>query len=298
MSGAVLASDPRVREAVGAIGVRYGADYTDDAAVTALLEERRRAVEAVQRGPLQWLTALAVMVGVVLLMPVPAFATHRSAALGLAGALFIAAVALALHLRNRWKRELTHPALTGYRQVLGTARAHGISLTHVPAWLEGRSASGGGKGATPIPSYPAVEPVPPAEPLPDQQVTPGSVPPKHPVAAPPKPAIAVPPKPPAVDAYERIADAGGWHDEAGCLLVFAGAGGAIWAATSDNPLGYGTLVLVPLAIAVWLAGSRQGNEKERLRAEAVAYVRAVADAQAAGARVPELPPALKPLVDE
>jgi hypothetical protein len=187
-------------------------------------------------------------------------------------------VAALTRVHVRWKRELTHPALAGYREVLGVARAHGVPLTHVPAWLEGRSSSGGGKGAAPIPSYPPVERTAPA-------------------VAPAAP-VAVPPKPDSVAAYERMADAGGWHDEAGCLLVFAGAGGAMWAASSDAPVGYGALALVPVAILVWVAGRRQGSEKERLRAEAEAYVRAVAAAQAAGARVPELSPVLRKLLGD
>ncbi|MFI8094038.1 hypothetical protein ACIF9R_38040 [Streptomyces sp. NPDC086080] len=99
-------------------------------------------------------------------------------------------------------------------------------------------------------------------------------------------------------AYERMTHEGGWHDEAGCLLIASGAGGAIWAATSDAPLGYAALVLVPAAVAVWLAGSRQGAEKQRLRTEAEAYVAAVAAAQATGTQVPELSPALRELLDQ
>ncbi|MFJ6690115.1 hypothetical protein [Streptomyces sp. NPDC091294] len=42
--GAALRSDARVREAARDIGARHGVDYTDDAAVTALLTERRKAL--------------------------------------------------------------------------------------------------------------------------------------------------------------------------------------------------------------------------------------------------------------
>ncbi len=109
--------------------------------------------------------------------------------------------------------------------------------------------------------------------------------------------MAVPPKPEAVRSYETMADVGGWHDETGCLLFLAGGSGAIWAATSAEPVGYGALLLVPLAGYVWLIGRRQGREKERLREAALAYVREVAAAQAAGAKVPELSPELRKLAE-
>jgi hypothetical protein len=106
-------------------------------------------------------------------------------------------------------------------------------------------------------------------------------------------------KPPAVLAYERVADEGGWHDEAGCLLFAAGGIGAGWAWTEGGPLGgLAALLLVPLAVWTWVAGHRQGKRKEALRQEALAYVRAVAQAQAAGARVPELSPELRKLLLE
>ncbi|GGL73568.1 hypothetical protein GCM10010129_16500 [Streptomyces fumigatiscleroticus] len=290
MSGAALRSDARVWQAVHAIGARHGIDYTDDAAVTALLTERRRALAAMQRGPLVWLGGLALLVGAVwpfVAPTIPSLAGKPVLAYGPAGPLLLLAVAALTAVHVRWKRELTRGALAGYREVLGVARAHGIALTHVPAWLEGRS-SGGGKGAAPIPAYPRVEPPVAQWGTASQGYAapwPGALP-------------QVPPKPAAVEEYERIADAGGWHDETGCLLVLGGAGGAVWAATSDKPLGYAALVLVPLAVLVWLAGSRQGKEKQRLGAEAKAYVRAVSAAQAAGAQVPELSPALRKLLEE
>ncbi|WP_406443195.1 hypothetical protein OHB14_30015 [Streptomyces sp. NBC_01613] len=285
MSGAALASDGRALEAVRAIGARCGVDYTDDAAVTALLGERRRVLE--RRGPLAWWGALALTVGVVWLCMAPTLsAPSGKPALAFAppAALLVLGIACLTLVHARWKRELLHGTLVGYREVLGVARAHGVPVTHVPAWLEGRT-SGGGKGAAPVPAYPKVEPL----------FTQAAQ--EQPAAAAARTAP-VPSKPPAVTAYESMADAGGWHDETGCLLVMAGAGGAIWAATSDAPIGYGALVLVPLAILVWLAGSRQGKERTRLRAEAQAYVRTVAAAQSAGARVPELSPVLRKLLDE
>ncbi|KAB1144175.1 hypothetical protein F7R91_22725 [Streptomyces luteolifulvus] len=65
IGGATLASDARVLEAVRAIGARTGVDYTDDAAVSALLREHRRAMDATQRGSLVWLGGLALTVGVI-----------------------------------------------------------------------------------------------------------------------------------------------------------------------------------------------------------------------------------------
>jgi hypothetical protein len=104
--------------------------------------------------------------------------------------------------------------------------------------------------------------------------------------------------PSAVLAYERFADTGGWHDEAGWLLLAAGGIGAGWAWSEGRPAGLAALLLVPLAVWTWLAGHRQGKEKERLRQEALAYVRAVAEAQAAGARVQELSPVVRRLLLE
>ncbi|WP_217140643.1 hypothetical protein [Streptomyces sp. AC627_RSS907] len=319
VNGAALAVDPRALEAVRAIGLRHGFDYTDDAAVTALLAERRKTVTAEQRQPAAWLGMLALTAGLLLpcVVPmVPALTDRLFAALGAAGCLLVVGVALVVHARVRWKRALTHGPLAGYREVLGVARAHGVPLTHVPAWLEGRSSTGGGKGAAPVPTYAPVEPLPGAAP-PHAADAPTTAPvaaystapvaaystgpvaaySTGPVAAYSAEPVAVPPKPEAVRSYETMADVGGWHDETGWLLILAGAGGAMWAATSAEPVGYGALVLVPLALYVWMVGRRQGREKERLREAALAYVREVAAAQAAGAKVPELSPELRRLAE-
>ncbi|MEU5596995.1 hypothetical protein [Streptomyces sp. NPDC020298] len=297
LNGATLAADARALSVARAIGARCGVDYTDDATVTTLLTERRRALDATQRGPLVWLGGLTLTAGALLPFLSPALpARAGKAALLITGPLLVVAVAALVQIRVRWKRELTHPALAGYREVLGVARAHGLPLEYVPGWLEGRTPGPGGEGgrkaAAPIPSYEGVlaeQEIPPHEyegPAPDTTDRIDLTPPP------------IPPKPPAVTAYETIADEGGWHDEAGCLLALAGVVGALWAATSDEPIGYGTLGLIPLAILIWLAGMRQGAEKQRLRTEAVAYVRAVVAAQAGGARVPELSAALRRLLDE
>ncbi|KKD02640.1 hypothetical protein TN53_39405 [Streptomyces sp. WM6386] len=276
IGGAALASDPRVAEAVRAIGARTGVDYTDDRAVTALLAERRRAATAEQHRPLAWAGGVALLACVVwpfVAVSVPTLGPKAALA---AGPLLVLAVAALTRVRSNWKRALLHPALAGYREVLGVARAHGMPLAHVPAWLEGKAEGGSGKGATPIPSYPE--------------------------AAAPAPwgaaGAAVPPKPAAVTEYERLASSGGWHDEAGWLLLFAGGGGAAWAWSQTEPIGYAALVLIPVAIGIWLAGSHHGSEETRLRGEAVAYVRTVTTAQAAGAQVPELTPVLRKLLHD
>jgi hypothetical protein len=278
IGGAALASDPRVAEAVRAIGARTGVDYTDDRQVTALLAERRRAATAAQHGPLAWVGGIALLACVVwpfVAVSVPSLGPKAALA---AGPLLVLAVAALTRVRANWKRELLHPALAGYREVLGVARAHGMPPAHVPAWLEGKAEGGSGKGATPIPSYP--EAAAPASVSAPQGAT----------------RAAVPPKPAAVTEYERLASSGGWHDETGWLLLFAGGGGAAWAWSQTEPIGYAALVLIPVAIGIWLAGSHHGSEETRLRAEAVQYVRTVIAAQAAGARVPELSPALQKLL--
>ncbi|MFG3248090.1 hypothetical protein [Streptomyces sp. NPDC048187] len=300
VSGAALRSDARVRDAARDIGTRYGVDYTDDAAVTALLTERRKSLETGNR-PTAYLGLLTLTAGIFLPFGIPmspALDAHLFAVLGAAGGLTVVGAALLVHTRVQWKRALRQGPLAGYREVLGIARAHGIPLAHIPPWLEGRTADGGGRGAAPIPTYPPVEPAPRT--APEGEAAPPSTPTASPVPPPPGPGPVpvVPPKPPAVAAYEHMADVGGWHDETGCLLLFAGAGGAFWAGTQGTPVGYAALLLVPVALAVWLAGRRQGREKERLREEALQYVRALEEAQAAGAHVPELSPQLRALLDD
>lgn len=307
IGGVALTSDPRVAEAVRAIGARTGVDYTDDRAVTALLAERRRAATAEQHGPLAWAGGIALLACVVwpfVAVSVPSLGPKAAL---VAGPLLILAVAALTRVRSNWKRELLRPDLAGYREVLGVARAHGMPLAHVPAWLEGKAEGGSGKGATPIPSYPEV--AAPASPGATGGAVPaspgaigGAVPASPGAAGGAVPASAtggaVPPKPAAVTEYERLASSGGWHDEAGWLLLFAAGGGAAWAWSQTEPIGYAALVLIPVAIGVWLAGSNHGSEETRLRGEAMEYVRTVAAAQAAGARVPELSPELRKLLHD
>ncbi|MET8977539.1 hypothetical protein ABZX85_18150 [Streptomyces sp. NPDC004539] len=317
ISGATLASEPTVLASVRTISAQYGVDYLDDRTVAAMFDERREALHWSQRGPLVWLGGLALLVGAVwpFIGPeVPAFAGKPVLAYGPAVPVLAVGIGLLISVHARWKRELEHPVLIGYRHVLGVARSRGLPVTHVPAWLEGRSGYGGTKPAVPVPVYRTTAGDTPSTPGapgtpggaaagPYGYQSPGAAGPygHRPPGAPgvPNPyAGAVPPVPASVAAYEEIADQGGWHDEAGCLLVVAGLIGAGYGWWQGVTLGYLGLALVPLAVWIWLAGSRQGKEKERLRKEALAYVEAVARAQAAGAVVPELSPRLRKLLDE
>lgn len=337
VSRATLESDAEVLATVRAIGERRGVDYTDDTATSELLAERRRALEATQRGPLVWVGGFTLVAGVLwpfVAQMVPALSARLPLSYAPAGPFLVIAVAALSAVHMRWKRELLHGTLVGYREVLGVARAHGLPVTHVPAWLEGKSYGGTGKGAAPVPAYPVVReedrgthPPGPTAPAatweaPDPSaVRPGAAPSASPGAAPspvrgeagpespgrsaggePTPArasVPIPPKPAAVVSYEQVADEGGRHDEGGCLLLFGGVLGAAWGVSEDMPGAVvGALLLVPLAVRVWVLGSRQGREKERLRQEALAYVRTIARAQAAGARVPELSPVLRKLLEE
>ncbi|MET8684240.1 hypothetical protein ABZV77_08490 [Streptomyces sp. NPDC004732] len=295
---ATLAADPRLLTAVRDIGARRGFDYTDDAATADLLRERRKAVRGAGNSAPGWLGGLAVVAGVCwpLLSPaVPALADQPPAArFGPAALLLCLTVWLWALVWRRWKRELLHPLLSGYREVLGVAQAHGAPVTHVPDWLVGRSDSGEGggtgRGVAPIPSYEAVGATYEAV---EATEAPGSAETPH-----SDPNTPIPAKTATVSQYEARADEGGWHDELGWILLFAGGIGIAWGYTQDAPVGYLAGALIPLAIVTWLAGSRQGDEKRALREEAVAYVRALAAAQAAGARVPELSPVLRKLYAE
>lgn len=159
VSRATLESDARVLATVRAIGERRGVDYTDDAVVSELLAERRRALEATQRGPLVWVGGLTLVTGVLwpfMAQMVPALSERLPLSYAPAGPLLVIAVATLSAVHMRWKRELVHGSLVGYREAIGVARAHGLPVTHVPAWLEGKSYGGTGKGAAPVPTYEVV----------------------------------------------------------------------------------------------------------------------------------------------
>ncbi|MFF5005900.1 hypothetical protein ACFY3G_24155 [Streptomyces phaeochromogenes] len=306
VSGAALSADARLLSSIRDVGARRGVDldYTDDATTTEMLARHRRTLSAAEHGPLMWLGSLALVAAIVwpfLGHTVPAFEGRPELAFGPAGPLLVVAVTSLVVVRRRWKRELLHPRLAGYREVLGLARAHGVPVTHVPGWLVGRSMSGD-RETVPIPAYAEVEPLPAgsgpgeeAEETKETEEAAGKATEGVAPAAPP----AVPAKPASVELYEAMADEGGWHDEAGCLLLFVGIGGVAWAVSEGNALGHLAAVLaVPLAITTWLAGARQGRERQRLREAAVAYVQALSAAQSAGASVPELSPVLRKLLEE
>lgn len=281
LAGAAFAADSRLLERVRVVGTRTGVDYTDDAAMSDLLGRHRRAVDRAARGPAGWIGGLAMAAGAIwpfIGHAVPATAGRPLLAYAPAGPLLVLAAVCLTLARLRWKRALMHEELKGYREALGLAWAYGIEPAHVPAWLEGRREDGGGKGAAPIPRYAPVERSDEGTGIP--------------------PTVTPPPKEAAVLEYERVADQGGWHDEVGWLLLFAGGIGAAVAVSSGEPLGLAALALVPLAVAVWVAGHRQGSRKASLRPEAEAYAGAVVAARAAGAETPDLSPQLRALLDD
>ncbi|MEU5895954.1 MULTISPECIES: hypothetical protein [Streptomyces] len=282
---ATLAADPRLLAAARDIGARHGFDYTDDASTAALLRERRKAVRGAGNSAPAWLGALAIIAAIcwpLAASGVPSLADRSPIVRFGPGALLLTlTVWLWALVWRRWKRELRHPLLVGYREVIAAATAYGAPVTQVPDWLVGRSDGGTGKGVAPIPSYEFA----------------GSPPPR-PDCGTPNPNIPIPAKSAAVSQYEARADEGGWHDEAGWILLIAGGIGIGWGHTQQAPVGYLAGALIPLAIVTWLAGHRQGNEKRALREEALAYVRALAAAQAAGASAPELSTPLRKLYAE
>ena len=296
---AALASAPGLLVAVREIGVRRGFDYTDDAATATLLKERRRAVGRVSTSAPVWLGCLAVVAAVVwpFVSPGdPALAGKPPAVLyGPALPLLLVGGGLWVLVWRRWKRELLHPHLVGYREVIGLAQAYGVPATHIPDWLVGRTDNASGKGAAPIPSYDEVERRPSGGTA--QRPVPEGV--RDAAHAPYTPALpSLPAKPFAVSTYEATAEDGGWHGEGGCLLFIAGVIGASYGATEDVPGALLAGILIPVAIMVWVAGARRSREREALREEAVTYVRALAAAQAAGARISELSPVLRKLLAE
>lgn len=297
---ATLAAEPRLLAAARDIGARHGFDYTDDAATAALLRERRKAVRGAGNSAPAWLGALAIIAAICWPLAAPEIPplADRSPVIRFGPAVLLLTLTVWLWalVWRRWKRELRHPLLAGYREVIGAATACGAPVTQVPDWLVGRSDGGTGKGVAPIPSYEFGETgsfsYEEAGSAPTGGTSPGPDWGTH------NPNIPIPVKSAAVSQYEARADEGGWHDEAGWILLIAGGIGIGWGYTQQAPVGYLAGALIPLAIVTWLAGYRQGNEKRALREEALAYVRALAAAQAAGARAPELSPFLRTLYAE
>lgn len=266
-----LSADPRLATAVRDVGRTYGYDYFDDEAVGRALAEHQASLRRLSRGPLVWAGSLATAVGVVWLVWA---AAREPADLPVAVAppavLLLLALAAFVQVNLQGRRELRHPFLEGYRHVLAAARAHGAPVTFVPAWLTGRG--GAALDMAPLPSYEA----------------PGGG---------PSTPVAPPPKPPEVEEYERIAEQGGWHDEAGWVLVVAGAVGVGYAVVDDLPAAYASVLLVALGIRTWIAGHRLGRRQRELSGEARRYLDELTRSQAAGAPVHALSPPLRRLLD-
>ncbi|MFG2462558.1 hypothetical protein ACGFWE_36600 [Streptomyces sp. NPDC048523] len=271
-----LSADPRLAAAVRDFGSTYGYDYFDDETVGQTLAEHEASLRRVARGGLVWAGSLATAVGIVWLV----WAASRkpddmAVAVAPPAAVLVLALAAFVLVNLQGRRRLRHPFLEGYRHVLAAALAHGAPVTYVPAWLTGRG--GGQLDVAPLPSYAA-----PAGGLSSGARTTSVVP---------------PPKPAEVEEYERIADHGGWHDEAGWILVVAGAVGVGYAVVKDLPAAYAAVLLVGLGIWTWVSGHRLGRRQRELSRQARLYLDELTSAQAAGAPVQELSPPLRKLLD-
>ncbi|NKI44338.1 hypothetical protein [Streptomyces physcomitrii] len=299
VSSDVLRSDPRVAAEVVRIGQGCGADFTDDEQTRAQLAQRRGALRTAERGLLMWSGGLLLLLGVVLLFAGPALLSKRStsdtaetteipvAAGAAPGAvLLLLGVVLLVLARGRWKRELAHPVLVGYREVLAVAGAHGLPVSPVPDWLVGRSKER--PALAPVPQLPYVggaSEAPGTQPSSDQQEL--------------RPPQTAPVKSAAVVEYEESENKGGWQGQLGCLTLLAGGIAAGWAFSQDEPAGYiGGAALLAFTVVLWIAAYRDGQEKARLREDALAYARAVLAAQQAGVRVPPLSRRLEEVLDE
>ncbi|MFG2731338.1 hypothetical protein [Streptomyces canus] len=271
-----LSTDPRLAAAVRDFGSTYGYDYFDDETVGRTLAEHEASLRRVSRGGLVWAGSLATAVGIVWLVWA---ASRKPADMVVAvvppAAVLVLALAAFVLVNLQGRRKLRHPFLEGYRHVLAAALAHGAPVTYVPAWLTGRG--GGQLEVAPLPSY----------------ATPAGAPATGVRATP----VAPPPKPVEVEEYERIADQGGWHDEAGWILVVAGAVGVGYAVVKDLPAAYASVLLIALGVWTWLAGHRLGGRQRELSGEALRYLDELTRSQAAGAPVHELSPPLRKLLD-
>ncbi|MEU1479222.1 hypothetical protein [Streptomyces sp. NPDC005760] len=271
-----LSADPRLAAAVREFGSTYGYDYFDDETVRRTLAEHETSLRRLARGGLVWAGSLGTAVGIVWVM----WAASREqgdmvVAVAPPSAVLVLALAAFVLVNIQGRRKLRHPFLEGYRHVLAAARAHGAPLTYVPNWLTGRG--GAALDVAPLPSY----------------VAPSGGPSAGAGAA----RVALPPKPAPVEEYERIADHGGWHDEAGWILVVAGAVGVGYAVVKDLPAAYAAVLLVGLGVWTWVAGHRLGKRQQELSGEALRYLDELTSAQAAGAPVHELSPPLRKLLD-
>ncbi|GGU64722.1 hypothetical protein [Streptomyces daghestanicus] len=281
VSAAALSADPRLLEAVREYGRAHGYDYLDDTAVRRGLAEHRAALHRTAHGAPVWAASLVGTAGLAWLLWA-ALSGPGNIALAVVppALLLVLAVAAFVRVHRQGRRQLRHPFLEGYRHVLAAALAHGVPVAVVPAWLTGRG--GGDIEVAPLPPYTA----PAGGPAPARR-------PQTPVGT----AAPLPARTAAVKEYERIAERGGWHDEAGWVLVVAGALGVGYAVTRDTPAAYAAVLLTVLGIWTWLAGHRLGRRRAELAAEARRYVDELARAQAAGTAVPELSPPLRKLFD-
>ncbi|MET7735430.1 hypothetical protein ABZT02_29300 [Streptomyces sp. NPDC005402] len=269
-----LSSDPRLAAAVRDFGSTYGYDYFDDDTVGRTLAEHESSLRRVARGRLVWAGSLATAVGIIwLVWAASGKPANMAVAVAPPAAVLLLALAAFVQVNLQGRRKLRHPFLEGYRHVLAAALAHGAPVTYVPAWLTGRG--GGQLDVAPLPSYAA----------PTGGPARGAVP------------MAPPPKPAEVEEYERIAEQGGWHDEAGWILVIAGAVGVGYAAVKNLPAAYAAVLLIGLGIWTWVAGHRLGRRQRELSREARVYLDELTRAQAAGAPVHELSPPLRKLLD-
>ncbi|MEV7140004.1 hypothetical protein [Streptomyces tauricus] len=148
--------------------------------------------------------------------------------------------------------ECTDDAATAELLERHRRRAHGVPVTHIPGWLVGRAMSGD-RETVPIPVYEEVAALsaevtsagePPEEVKPTSTAAaPPAAPATATVPATTSVSAAVPAKPASGASYEGTADEGGRHGDAGCLLLFVGLGGVIWAFSETNPLGHLTTAL-------------------------------------------------------
>ncbi|MEV7075985.1 hypothetical protein [Streptomyces sp. NPDC093990] len=271
-----LSADPRLAAAVREFGSTYGYDYFDDEAVGRNLAEHESSLRRVARGGLVWAGSVATAVGIVwLVWAASGKPDNMVVAVAPPSAVLVLALVSFVLVNVQGRRKIRHPFLEGYRHVLSAALAHGAPVAFVPAWLTGRG--GGQLDIAPLPSY--------AAPVRAPATGAGTAP------------VAPPPKPAEVEEYERIADHGGWHDEAGWILVVAGAVGVGYAVVKDLPAAYAAVLLVALGIWTWVAGHRLGKRQQKLSGEARRYLVELTRAQAAGAVVDELSPPLRKLLD-
>ncbi|MFI6013106.1 hypothetical protein ACIBAG_30545 [Streptomyces sp. NPDC051243] len=283
VSAEALSGDPLLAHAVRGFSDTYGYDYFDDSAVRRMLAKHEASLRGASMGGPVWLAGVASTVGLAWLVWAAAGKPENAVLAFVPPAvLLVLAVVVFVRLNLDGRRKLRHPFLEGYRYVLAAARAHGVPVTFVPAWLTGRG--GGELEAAPLPKYTA----PPGGPATSAQAQ---------AAQGAGAAAPLPAKPAAVAEYERIVEQGGWHDEAGWILVVAGAIGVAYAVAKDMPAAFAGALLVPLGIWTWLAGHRLGKRQRELADEARRYVDQLTRAQAAGAIVPELSPQLRKLLD-